>query len=62
MKRSGLAAEQIQAVIRTGGSSAIPAIERLLRSLFPAARITEYQRFTSVASGLALAANGLHYD
>jgi hypothetical chaperone protein len=48
--------EQVDNVVRTGGSSRIPRYVRLLRDLFPNAQILEQDVFTSVASGLAIAA------
>jgi len=44
----------VDAVVRTGGSSLIPAVERLLEDRFPG-RVYEHDPFTSVAAGLALA-------
>ena len=54
--RAGLEPEQITSVVRTGGSSRIPRFVQLLRDTFPRAEIVEQDVFTSVASGLALAA------
>jgi len=45
----------IELVLRTGGSSLIPAVKRILEERFPA-RVVEHDPFTSVASGLAIAA------
>ena len=53
---SGLRPGQIDTVIRTGGSSAIPALERLLAARFPNVRIAEHRLFTGVTEGLAIAA------
>jgi hypothetical chaperone protein len=44
----------IDVVIRTGGSSQIAAVRRLLEHKFPD-RVTEHDPFTSVAAGLAIA-------
>lgn len=41
-------------VVRTGGSSRIPAVIRLLDEIFPS-RVVEYDPFTSIAAGLAIA-------
>jgi hypothetical chaperone protein len=41
-------------VIRTGGSSLIPAFKNILEDLFPA-KVIEHDPFTSVAAGLAIA-------
>jgi len=46
--------EEIDIVIRTGGSSQIVAVRRLLEARFPG-RVTEHDPFTSVAAGLAIA-------
>jgi hypothetical chaperone protein len=45
---------QIDLVIRTGGSSEIVAVRRLLDELFPG-KVTVHDPFTSVAGGLAIA-------
>lgn len=45
---------QVDLVIRTGGSSLIPAVRRILEDLFPH-RVVEHDPFTSVAAGLAIA-------
>jgi hypothetical chaperone protein len=54
LERSGLRAEDIQAVVRTGGSSRIFAVRELLERRFPG-RVVEHQAFTSIAGGLAIA-------
>jgi len=51
---SGHTADQIDVVIRTGGSSQIAAVKNLLEARFPG-RVTEHDPFTSVAAGLAIA-------
>lgn len=51
---SGKDAEAIDMVIRTGGSSQIVAVKRLLEGRFPG-KVTEHDPFTSVAAGLAIA-------
>lgn len=49
----------IDLVIRTGGSSLIPAVKRSLDEVFPD-KVVEHDPFTSVAAGLAIAEyNGL---
>ncbi len=54
-----LSPEQIQLVVRTGGSSLIPSVREILDSLFPG-KVVEHDPFTSVAAGLAIAEfNGL---
>ncbi len=51
---SGLGADQIDLVLRTGGSSLIPAVLKILEDRFPG-RVVEHDPFTSVAAGLAIA-------
>lgn len=51
---SGLPATAIDSVIRTGGSSLIPAVRDILEARFPG-RVVEHDPFTSVAAGLAIA-------
>jgi len=52
--RAGLRAQDIDVVVRTGGSSLIVAVRQLLERAFPG-KVTEHDPFTSVASGLAIA-------
>jgi hypothetical chaperone protein len=47
-------AEEIDLVLRTGGSSLIPAVKAILDARFPG-RVVEHDPFTSVAAGLAIA-------
>ena len=49
-----MTAGDIQLVIRTGGSSLIPAVKRILENQFPG-KVVEHDPFTSVAAGLAIA-------
>lgn len=51
---AGLTSEDIGLVIRTGGSSLIPAVKRILDNRFPG-KVIEHDPFTSVAAGLAIA-------
>ena len=51
---SGLEPGAIDRVIRTGGSSLIPAVRDILDARFPG-RVVEHDPFTSVAVGLAIA-------
>lgn len=55
LKLGGLQAGDIQAVVRTGGSSRIFAVRELLERWFPGGRVVEHQAFTSIAGGLAIA-------
>ena len=56
LERAGVRAEQVDYVIRTGGSSSIPYFADMLGALFGRDKVVESDRFTSVASGLALRA------
>jgi hypothetical chaperone protein len=51
---AGVERDHISLVIRTGGSSEIVAVRRLLDELFPG-KVTGHDTFTSVAGGLAIA-------
>ncbi|HET7081751.1 MAG TPA: Hsp70 family protein [Chloroflexia bacterium] len=52
---SGLQPEQIDVVLRTGGSSSIPAFVRLLEKRFGPAKIRKQDVFTGIAAGLGIA-------
>jgi hypothetical chaperone protein len=52
--RAALSINDIDLVVRTGGSSQIVAVKQLLEGLFPD-KVSEHDPFTSVAGGLALA-------
>ncbi|HEX7037138.1 MAG TPA: Hsp70 family protein [Pseudomonadales bacterium] len=52
--RARLQASAIDVVLRTGGSSLIPAVRRILEARFPG-RVVDHDPFTSVAAGLAIA-------
>ena len=54
LEAAGLDARDIDIVLRTGGSSLIPAVKRLLDERFPA-KVVAHDPFTSVAAGLAIA-------
>ena len=56
VRSASLEPEQIGSVVRTGGSSRIPRYVQMLQTMFPRADVVEQDVFTSVASGLALAA------
>jgi hypothetical chaperone protein len=51
---SRLRPRDVDVVLRTGGSSLIPAVKRILDERFPD-RVVEHDPFTSVAAGLAIA-------
>ncbi|MEE4361718.1 MAG: Hsp70 family protein [Pseudomonadales bacterium] len=58
---AGIGSDDVDVVIRTGGSSLIPAVRRVLEARFPG-RVVEHDPFTSVADGLAIAAaRDLHF-
>lgn len=54
MELAGVDHTSIDIVVRTGGSSQIAAVKRLLDRQFPG-KVTEHDPFTSVAAGLAIA-------
>ena len=54
VRRAGIGFDDIDIVLRTGGSSLIPAVKQLLDDRFPG-RVVEHDPFTSVAAGLAIA-------
>ncbi|HEY1012081.1 MAG TPA: Hsp70 family protein [Herpetosiphonaceae bacterium] len=56
LQTAGLEPEQIDVVLRTGGSSRIPRFVRLLAERFGADKLREQDPFTSVGAGLAIAA------
>ncbi len=56
LEGAGMSAASIDFVIRTGGSSRIPAVGRLLDERFRG-RVVEYGAFTSIAAGLAVASH-----
>ncbi|MFK7864730.1 MAG: Hsp70 family protein [Pseudohongiellaceae bacterium] len=54
LENAELETQDIDLVIRTGGSSLIPIIKQNLNSVFPG-KVVEHNPFTSVAAGLAIA-------
>ncbi|NOX50736.1 MAG: Hsp70 family protein [Gammaproteobacteria bacterium] len=54
LNKASMKISDIDIVLRTGGSSLIPAVRNLLESQFPD-RVVEHDPFTSVAAGLAVA-------
>ncbi len=56
LELSGMRPEQISAVLRTGGTSEVPAIIRLLEGKFAASKIRAISPFTSIVGGLAIIA------
>lgn len=55
LELAGADSGRVDMVVRTGGSSLIPAVRNLLEVRFPG-RVVEHDPFTSVAAGLAIAA------
>ncbi len=56
LQTSGIAADQVDRVFLTGGTSFVPAVRRIFESRFTAERVRTGNEFTSVAQGLALRA------
>ncbi len=56
LTQAGLKPEQIGAVLRTGGSSNIPAVQKMLRTKFGRKAMRFQDAFSNVASGLGVAA------
>jgi hypothetical chaperone protein len=56
VRRSGLSPRQIDAVVRTGGSSSIPAFLDMLGELFGADKLVTEDLFTGVTAGLGICA------
>jgi hypothetical chaperone protein len=53
---SNIAAQEVDQVFLTGGSSFVPAVRRIFEARFTASRVRTGNEFTSVARGLALRA------
>jgi hypothetical chaperone protein len=54
--RSGLEPAEIDAVVKTGGSSSIPLFTEMLTRIFGAEKVKESNSFSSVVAGLAIKA------
>jgi len=54
--KSGLDVEEIDAVVKTGGSSSIPLFTGMLARIFGAEKVKESNMFSSVMAGLAIKA------
>jgi DNA gyrase/topoisomerase IV subunit A len=59
VRDSGLRPNQIDAVIRTGGSSNIPVFKYMLMEKFGAKKVQAIDTFSSVTSGLGVYAHGI---
>ncbi|MDX1996059.1 MAG: Hsp70 family protein [bacterium] len=57
IQQAGLKPDAIDMVIRTGGSSQIPAFVKMLEARFGAAKVRSLEVFSSVTSGLGLIAH-----
>jgi hypothetical chaperone protein len=57
LARSGLQPEEIDAVVKTGGSSNIPLFTNMLAQLFGREKVKQSNSFTSVVAGLAIKAS-----
>ena len=57
VRRSGLRPEQIDTVIRTGGSALIPAFYEMLGRAFGQAKVRSLDAFSSVTAGLGVVAH-----
>jgi hypothetical chaperone protein len=56
LARSGLAADEIHAVVRTGGSAQIPCLIAMLGRVFGPEKVVFAEAFSSVTAGLAIIA------
>jgi len=56
LQTAGIAPDDIDVVLRTGGSSRVPALVRVLEQRFGPSRLREMDVFTGVAAGLSIAA------
>ena len=54
VRDAGLLPAQIETMVLTGGSTALPQVRQSIRALMPQARIVEGDAFGSVGLGLAL--------
>jgi hypothetical chaperone protein len=59
LRAAGLRPEQVDAVVRTGGSSLIPLFQRLLAARFGAEKLHAVDEFASITAGLAIAGRAL---
>jgi hypothetical chaperone protein len=60
LTNAGIAAEEIDRVFLTGGTSFVPAIRRLFVERFGEERLTSVDQFESIAYGLALIGQDLN--
>ncbi len=57
---AGIKPEQVDVVLRTGGTSAVPVFSEMLSNLFGHAKLRSLELLTSVVGGLAIAAHEGH--
>ena len=57
LKAAGITADEVDAVVATGGSSSVPAFQALLRAEIPHAEMVASDAFGSVTGGLAMFAH-----
>ena len=57
LSTSGLETSQVDAVVKTGGSSNIPMFTYMLESIFGKEKVVAADVFNSVTAGLAIKAN-----
>ena len=55
--KSGLEPDEIDAVVKTGGSSSIPLFTEMLIRIFGKEKVKQSSSFTSVVAGLAIKAH-----
>ncbi len=54
LSQAGMTREDIDIVVRTGGSSRIPCVQNLMKDYFPG-RVVEHRTYTGISAGLAIA-------
>ena len=59
VQASGLEPEQVDAVIRTGGSAEIPLFQQMLQRMFGPDKVHSVDTFGSVTAGLGIIAHGI---
>jgi hypothetical chaperone protein len=59
LKAAGVGAGDVEVVLRTGGSSLIPAVQKILENKFGPEKVQRQDVFTSVVRGLALAGSAV---
>jgi len=62
LNQAGIGPEDVNLVLRTGGSSSIPAFVRILEEIFDPSVIQERPVYTTVVHGLASYAQGQGHE